>query len=145
MKAKVFLFCLLALLHGVALAGIESDIPSTNRAILKTGDWVPSEAEAQKALVAVDTFLNNQTRDKTDIKTIRENMPKTRVQFIGTTHQGKKIIWCNFFPAPYKGQDFFPDWKRKKAEMYDGGAAFWNIEYDPDTGKCMSFRVNGIA
>ena len=59
---------------------------------------------------------------------------------------GKKYIWCNFFPVPRKGQeDTFKDWKRQEITMHDGGFRYWQIEYDPKTGKCHNFNSNGYA
>jgi len=77
---------------------------------------------------------------KREIGKILENTKNYRVQFIGVLHEGKKVIRCNFFPSPRNGEkDEFPRWKQQRVEVKDGGFWFWQIDYDPDTGKCMNF------
>ena len=39
----------------------------------------------------------------------------------------------------------FPDWKKHKVEVDDGGFWFWRIEYDVDNGACQKFSSNGYA
>jgi len=140
----VFLFGFMVL-QGFAFAGIGADIAETNRVILTSGRWNPSVDEAQKALTAIQAFLEtrNSTNDwdRSDIENILKHTKEYRVQFVGIIRDGKKLIWCNFFPK----EDGFDYWKRQEVRVMDGGFWFWRIEYDPSTGKCLNFAINGYA
>ena len=71
-----------------ALAGIETDIPTTNRVVLKSYIWTPTPEETQKALISIQRFLDKPTTtndwEKAEIKQILANSKKYRVQFVGT-------------------------------------------------------------
>jgi len=140
----VFVFGFMVL-HGFAFAGIGTDIAETNRVILASGRWTPSVNEAQTALTAIQSFLEtrNSTNDwdRGEIEKILKHAKEYRVQFVGIMRDGKKRIWCNFFPK----QDRFDYWKRQEVRVMDGGFWFWRIEYDSSTGKCLNFAINGIA
>jgi hypothetical protein len=66
-----------------------------------------------------------------------------RVQFVGQYRKGRKIILCNFFQR--REEDPFPYWKRQLIEVRDGGFWFWQVEYDPQQGRCSNFASNGYA
>jgi hypothetical protein len=100
--------------------------------------------------VAIQAFLEKPTFEdeytKGEIKEILKHAKQYRVQFVGIERDGKKYIWCNFFPAPRKGEeDYHPDWKRREVQVLDGGFDYWRIKYDPKTGKCHDFYSNGYA
>ena len=146
----------LALLFGLLLfpklshGGIENEIPKENRVVLPTGAKEPTEEQAQKALVAIQSFLENpgqlNEHQLEAIKKIRANAKSYRVQFFSEEVDGKNVIWCNFFPAAEKGKsDHFEYWRKSQVLVSDGGAAYWNITFDPSTGKCIKFRTNGEA
>jgi len=138
-------------LQASALGGIVSDIPQANRVILTSGAWTPSVEQTQKALIAIQSFLERPTpggdqRSKGEIKDIIENTKSYRVQFVGLIRLKRRVIWCNFFPVPRAGEkDEFEDWKHTVIEVNDGGYRYWQIDYDPGTGKCLHFWANGIA
>jgi len=109
MKTILTFILALTLLQTFAYAGIEADISKENRVILTLGAWTPSAEETQKALVAIQVFLEKpaSTNDwaNGEIKKILANTKKYRVQFVGVIRDGKKVIWCNFFPVPQKGEE----------------------------------------
>jgi hypothetical protein len=146
MKLILILLLALLILESRAVAGLDSDIPQTNRVVLSSGRWKPSAEEAQKALAAIQKFLEkpSSTNDwtKREIEKIQEHAKEYRVQFVGIVRDGKRLIWCNFFPA---AGAFGADWKREEVRVMDGGFWFWQIEYDPNTGKCLNFSSNGYA
>jgi len=55
----------------------------------------------------------------------------SRVVLTGTSQTGEK--------------DEFENWKRAVIDVNDGWYWFWQIDYDPGTGKCLHFWANGIA
>jgi len=136
-------------IHHCALAGFETDIPVTNRVILKSESWTPTADQAQKALASMHSFLSKPATTNEyqlrEIKKILANSRNYRVQFVGMIRDGRKIIWCNFFPAAGEGKDEFQDWRKERVEVEDGGFYYWKIEYDPATGECSKFYPNGYA
>jgi hypothetical protein len=146
MKSIIISLFTLLMLGSRALAGLDADIAQTNRVILSSSDWKPSAEQTQKALAAVQAFLdkpgstNNWT--KGEIKKILAHTKEYRVQFFGIVRDGTRLVWCNFFPA---SDPFGRDWRREKVQVLDGGFWFWQIEYDPSTGECLNFGVNGYA
>jgi len=145
----LFILCASLAIHAVAFAGLEADIPEANRVILKSGSWIPTAEQTQKALASIETFLGHpgvlREYDLREIKKILGNSRNYRVQFIGVTRKGRKVIECNFFPAAGKEKDWFPYWQKHQVEVDDGGFYFWQMEYDPETGKCSKFSSNGYA
>jgi hypothetical protein len=140
----------LVVMQVCAHAGIETDIPPTNRVVLKSGAWTPTPEQTQKALLSIQTFLNQTDTTNSwknaEIKKIRANTKNYRVQFIGILHDGKRVVWCNFFPARGDGSDDeFQYWKQQEVRVDDGGYGFWQIDYDPDTDRCSEFASNGYA
>ena len=132
-----------------ALAGFEADIPPTNRVILKAESWTPTPDQVQKALVSIESFLGKPaTTNEYKLREIRKilaNSRNYRVQFIGIVRNGRKIIWCNFFPTAVSGKDEFQDWRKERVVVDDGGFFYWQIEYDPEADKCLRFYSNGYA
>jgi hypothetical protein len=131
-------------------AGLEADIPQKNRVVLESGAWMPTPAEAQRALLSIQAFLGqpNVTNKwkNTEIKKILAHTKQYRVQFVGILRDGRKIIWCNFFPAPQDGaEDQFRYWKQKEVMVADGGFGFWQIDYDSSSDKCSHFMSNGYV
>ncbi len=143
-RLLILLFALVAFAVRT-MAGLETDIAQTNRAILSAGRWTPSAQDVRKALVAIQAFLERPTSTnewtKGEIKKILAHSKEYRVQFIGVVRDGKRLIWCNFFPL----RDGFEYWKREEVRVMDGGFWFWQIEYEPSTGKCLDFISNGYA
>ena len=123
----LFLFAFAAM-QSFCLAGLDTDIASTNRTILNSGDWNPSQQDVPKVLLAVQSLLHNPVGldeySKADVKIIRKRSKNYRVQFAGVIRDGKKVIWCNFFPAHQNDKERFPYWKERKVRVFDGGAWF---------------------
>jgi len=147
---KTFLAILAAFaLQPCAFAGLETDISSTNQIILKSGSWTPTPDQTRKALVSVQAFLSRPATTNDDrlheMKKILANRRNYRVQFIGMIRGGRKMIWCNFFPAASEGKDAFQYWRTQPVVVDDGGFYYWQIEYDPATDKCSEFVSNGYA
>jgi len=150
MKPLLVLLFAVLLLESRAVAGRDTYIAQTNQVILLSGHWKPSSEETQKALAAIQTFLNKASSTnlwtKREIRKIREHAKGYRVQFKGIVREGRKVIWCNFSPVPRKDEkDDFQDWKQQEIEVSDGGFWHWRIDYDPSTGKCSNFSSNGYA
>jgi len=133
-------------------------ISDDNQIILKDTEnktWVPNKEETQKALTEIYRFLSNPDKHismtnvwttdteylKKEIQKINENIHLYRVQFVGITKNGKRIIYCNFFP----GDESKNYWKRELVRVADGGFWFWQVEFSPDENKIVWFQSNGYA
>ena len=131
----------------------ESSISPEHQVILK-GDWTPTKEQTEKALAAAITLVRQTAAQPAGTSPgekyqrecagkIAEGMAKYAVQFIGQTRNGKKFIHCSFFPGDYL-QDV-PYWKDQEVMVDDGGYSFWQVDYDPETGKCGKLRINGMG
>jgi hypothetical protein len=100
MKAILGLFTFV-ILQSVSFAGLETDIPSTNRVILASGNWIPASVDVHKCLIAIQSFLEHPEAldeySRDDVKRILAHSREYRVQFVGVIRDGKKVIWCNCF------------------------------------------------
>ncbi len=148
-KSLLVLLVASLILEVRAVAGLEADIPQTNRVILSSGRWKPSAEETRKALAAIQTFLERPSTnawENSEIPKILKHTKEYRVQFFGIVRDGNRLIRCNFFPAPRQGeQEHYQDWQRQEIMVLDGGFWFWQVEYEPSTGKCLNFTSNGDA
>jgi hypothetical protein len=168
MKTLILVIVGLLLYRTIVVAGIDTDIPKTNQVILAVGAWTPSAEETQKALTAIQSFLegsgftnalsksqfrNIEEHDKgyfdwmkNRIKKIREHAKEYRVQFVGEVRNDKKVIWCNFIPSARTGEnDEFQQWRQEVISVKDGGFSFWQIDYDPGNVECSKFWINAGA
>jgi hypothetical protein len=108
-RAMKTLFTILAsiAIHQCALAGFETDIPVTNRVILKSKSWTPTADQAQKALASIQSFLSKPATTNEyqlrEIKKILANSRNSRVQFVGKIRDGRKII-LQLLPCSGQGQ-----------------------------------------
>ncbi len=141
---------LIGLVSPNLFAGTISEIAQDHQVVLGKmfSSWTPSAKQTKEALRQVQSFLEKPDgqgeRNKAEIRKILENKSGYRVQFMGVEREGKRVVVCNFFPAPDpKFQDQFKTWRDSLVVVDDGGFYFWQIEYDPVTGKCLKFQSNG--
>lgn len=127
-------------------------IPEENQTILRTqnrpfgpkSQWVPSRAQASKALEAVYRFLGTEiTPDwrNRQRKEIQDQISSYHVQFVGIIIDGRQIIHCNFFRA---GDGFRHD-RTTYVFVLDGGSSYWRVNVDIEKSLCFDFDVNGEA
>lgn len=129
-------------------ADLGHDIPQKNRLILESGDRIPGSEETQKALLAIQSFLEtfpsptNFWAEKDSAKEILEKTKGYGVRFTGKLREGRKVVVCNFFPAPKGGRDHLKELKQEGLWVDGGGSGYWQVDYDPSTGSCMNFTCN---
>jgi len=113
--------------------------------------WTPTPEDIQKALGAIDEFLQNPGKHEDiieawttdldyalgEIKNIKRNYSDFGVQVIGIVVDGQKRIHCNFGPAREVGEDYML--------VLDGGYWYWRIEYDMETGGLLNLSIQGYA
>ena len=156
MKNFLHVIVFILLFPSICLSG--AIISDDNQIILKNTEnktWVPNKEETQKALTKIYSFLSNPdkylpatevwTTDteylKKEIQKINKNIYLFRVQFVGITKNGKRIIYCNFFPNDESNNY----WKKELVRVDDGGFWFWQVEFSPDENKIVWFQSNGYA
>lgn len=83
---------------------------------------------------------------RNDIKEILPRLSEYRRQCFGLVNaQGNVIVWINYFRAPRRDIESYPDWHTKLVYVHDGGAAYFNVKVNLTTGEVFDFLVNGEA
>lgn len=122
--------------------GVDTSIPPQNQVIL-TGAWTPTQEQTGKALKSIQACFESPEGvhywGRIRVKMIEAKGPAYRVQFVGEQTDGRKFIYCNFFPA----DGDFPHWKEKEVQARDGGSSFWQTWYDIQKDECERFSMNG--
>lgn len=112
------------------------------RAILQGGAWTPSPEQADAALSAGRVLLAKMAGEEgMKAGQILARFGSYRVQFQGRESSGRRLVWCNFFPAVEGGDS----WRREAVLVLDGGISYWQFMYDPSTGGCLGFLEGGDA
>ena len=92
---------------------------------------------------------NRRTYEEKSAIQVLINRPIYACQVVGYEKDGRKMIHLNFFPKneittrePGTNE---PYWHFRYVQVMDGGAWFWQIEYDPATKTFSDFRANGMG
>lgn len=115
--------------------------------------WTPTPHDVENAEKSISLTLVRMKNDpacteylRSEIQKIIVELPTYRRQYFGLVIDGKKKVFCNFFPgSSQERSDSFPNWKIDYVEVCDGGCDFWSIFYDLETGSCEHLEVNGYA
>ncbi len=128
------------------------------------GSWSPLEVDVRKADEMVQKYISDPQQTARNIVAsypkgnqinaqkylsdrickISKIYPKYRRQYVGflSRENKHKLIWVNFFIP----DDFLErTWKKDICVVNDGGYYFFNVLIDLETGKCLSFQINGDA
>jgi hypothetical protein len=107
--------------------------------------WNPSESDVpyvlQQARLYVETRnkTSSSSDDREKIAGILARWDKYACQVIGYTKDGKKLIRLNFF-VPEKE---FRNWRHRYVVVADGGANFWQVDYDIEAHAFLNFGYHG--
>jgi hypothetical protein len=133
-----------------------------NWAILAKGDfqgecfrgckiWKPSESGVSRIIHETRPYLED-LKSKTPSDFKREEIPKILAQWdgyacqiVGYAKNGKKLIHLRFFHKSILSDGAFKDWQHHYYGVRDGGADFWEIEYDCEKRAFFDFESNGYA
>jgi len=121
--------------------------------------WEPGPAEIARLEKLLPEFMAGQ-KTPSDYQPLHEYYR----QYVGIVQDGKKRICINFFhhlfvrenlERPHlnptiqkilqeggRAEDF---WKREAIVVDDGGAYFFTVQFDPETGTFSQLRFNGYA
>lgn len=116
--------------------------------------WLSSTDKPKKGFELIsDEEKRVWDRDQRNIDRVLVNGPIYACQIIGYEENGKKKIHLNFFPKKEFGIYQMPSlttpgtteprWHAHYVMVCDGGALFWQIEYDSATKTFADFRING--
>ena len=101
--------------------------------------WSTNATDILAVEDGVTTFLQeNESAFFTDIP-VWQRLNEYKRQYIGVILDGKKIIYANFFCSDQ------PDWKENFVLVMDGGACYFQFNFDPNTGEFFELQVNGEA
>jgi hypothetical protein len=107
---------------------------SSYTARLSIGEWEPNTNDIVSALDLIKQDVwNNKFRQFRDY----------RFQYYGIKKEGKKVVVINAFCVTY--WEHAKDWRTALVMVMDGGACFFQAEYDVTDGKITSVRSNGEA
>ncbi|MBO7625786.1 MAG: hypothetical protein J6S82_10870 [Bacteroidales bacterium] len=119
-----------------------------NRKDDKAYRWNPTEEDIAKAEKLIKKYIVRSVEKKHYLPNqdgtpiVHQNFDKYYRQYLGyIDKRGRKILYVECF---WKDKEnLFPDWKRKKISVLDGGSYFWSIKINMKTNKCFDYSVNG--
>lgn len=123
-----------ALVLNVALA---QNVNTKDRWVqVEGGAWVPAAEMVEKIKGQIESFVRNQASVEGRILPAWKNYT---FQYQGQEERGRKVVFVNAFCADGSR------WKvhQKMVFVFDGGACFFSVKYDPDKGRFFDLFING--
>jgi len=106
--------------------------------------WTPEIADVLKMERRLPAFLRHERKPPRGAAAGRQPLWKRvasyKRQYFGLVRQGRWIVRANFF-CDAAGKD----WRREPVVGKDGGDCYFQVEYDPKTGRFSDLTVNGDA
>lgn len=141
--SRILLLCLTLSFTDVAPAQIlklSQDTAIVCRINDPAEEWLPSPNEIAALERALPIYLALHAG-------MKEKMPTPNIeyarQYSGIVQGGRKYIYGRYYPA--SGAPPFFAKAGDCWQTHDGGPAYWNLIFDPESGKIVSHTVNGIA
>jgi hypothetical protein len=109
--------------------------------------WTPAIADVVKLERRLPAFLRRSRQaqqapqpagDKRE--PLWKRVPGYQRQYFGLVKQGRWIVRANFFCDAHG-----KDWQREPVMVKDGGDCYFQLEYDPKTGRFSELAINGEA
>ncbi len=126
----------------------EKNIFILDASSFRDSTWIPSKTDINNTLKQIESFISDpplmDNYDSISVNKIKSKFNLYAVQLSGEYLNGRKIIWCNFFPITDLRFINF-DLKYTPYIVDDGGTAYWRISYDLISKKLFNFFVNGEA
>ena len=124
-------------MEGVIFPASKADFVAYNTGRKVMQYWTPAETDIAEATPHIRAFLITQS------PSIASRLPTYRCQYFGVIIDGKRRIYCNFFPVDDAWPDW--DWQTDPLSVDDGGDSYFQVEYEIETKRCLNFMVNGDA
>lgn len=107
------------------------------------GYFTPSKEDILKAESKVIDYIDDHTPQQVGYPfapDLDKKLANYKRQYVGVIlKNGKRKIWLNFFCNA--GND---SWKSNPLSVMGGGACYFNLLYDIDTGVYSGLRINGV-
>jgi hypothetical protein len=117
-----------------------------------SGIWKPDAEVIPKLISDAKIYLEGLQKDpktdeyqKREIEKILKWWTNYRCQIVGCKIEGKKTIHLNFFMRTRGSEQEFSYWRKSLVFVSDGGAAYWQLNYDVESGRFLRFESNGYA
>ena len=108
-----------------------------------TGYWKPEVKEIEELEEKLLEFpeiksSNSKYVQKFTTENDRPPAGAYRRQYVGIIMNTKKLIYANFLPRDNSHEDI-----NQVLMVFDGGASYWGIVYDPETKSFSDIEFNG--
>jgi hypothetical protein len=116
--------------------------------------WTPSPEEIARLESKLKPYLedvaNGRNKEVADywrapsqVKAILARLGSYKRQYFGFTYDGKKWVYVNgFCEEHWKNEDY---WRDRMVVVFDGGACYFRVLYDPATSQFDQLTINGEA
>lgn len=151
LRKSVIALASMALLHAVAIYAQEphavvlpesavKQLSSCSRPTPKPeGAWTPSESIVATMESHLDEITNLQSKGNQESG--QAIHPRTAYrQYLGIIIQGQRYVYINAACARLSA-----DWQHRFLDVCDGGACFWGVLYNVQTGHFSDLQTNGLA
>lgn len=167
MKALVFVLLCSTCVGGLSCrqATLSSSTAQEKWVVLSEAEefnsiWTPREANIpelirgaavylqQLANASSSDYLHNEIQKmkseylKREIQDITSQWDDYVCQVIGYTKDEKRLIHLNFL-LPASATKWDVDWRKEFIQVNDGGAAFWQVDFDPEEKLYLNFHPSG--
>ena len=109
--------------------------------------WALSEADAEAVERRLTELADVPPEEPTVVVPAETRMPDLEGsvrQYVGAVVDGRNVIYINAFPASMMDYDEAFDTSRPVLAC-DGGADFWGVVFDPETGQFSGLAFNGAV
>jgi len=137
---------LMAALSGPAVAAPVPSLETTAATICAANskepdrEWEPTQAQIRALEESLGSYFAG-------LPEARASLPAPNVryarQYSGVVLDGRKLIHGRFYPSTVPAPFFAK--AGKCWVIYDGGNRYWDVYFDPETGKVVEHQVNGVA
>lgn len=103
--------------------------------------WLPSREDAQSLQRALRDHLA--AAEANEKKRILGALDDYRFQYFGVTRDGERRLLANAFCSRHWKRD--SRWETEPVFVLDGGNCYFQVEMDQESGRLLSFNVNGEA
>lgn len=115
--------------------------------VTQNAAWIPQKEQIAAAQREVRAFLESRLRSpdvsdytKKEIQKILSRWPNYRFQVFGKIENGRRLIHLNFAIIEEKY------WMRNELlQVADGGASFWQVDFDQEARTFTRLEINGYA
>ena len=103
--------------------------------------WTPALEDVEALEAALPAALAARPmRDAPDWARLNADW---RRQYVGLVRGGRRFLYGSFFPRSLVDDDETARWRTQAVIVCDGGASFFGVEYDAESGRITHLAFNG--